>query len=122
MWLVSIESKFSAAHQLKGYPGECSGVHGHNFKVKVTVEAAVLKSVGFGMDFRKLNKILNEIIKRLDHKNLNELPEFGAVNPTAENIAKLIWTELKPKIKKSIKLKEVQIWESDTNSVTYYES
>jgi len=122
MWLVSTESKFSAAHQLKGYPGECSGVHGHNFKVKVTVEGTVLKGVGFGIDFRKLSGILNEVIKRLDHKNLNELPEFGAINPTAENIARLVWSELKYKIKDPIKLKEVQVWESDTNSATYYES
>jgi len=124
MWLISTESHFSAAHQLRGYQGECGGVHGHNFKVRVTVETNKLESVGFGVDFRELKLTLQNLTNKLDHKNLNELPEFKNVNPTAENIAKLIWEDLKRKIRDSIpkekvKLKEVRVWESDTNSVAY---
>ena len=121
MWLISTESHFSAAHQLRGYPGECGGVHGHNFKVKVTVETNELESIGVGVDFKELKLTLQKMTNKLDHKNLNELPEFKNVNPTAENIAKLIWKDLKREIKEKVKLKEVQVWESDTNSATYME-
>jgi 6-pyruvoyltetrahydropterin/6-carboxytetrahydropterin synthase len=121
MWLISVETHFSAAHQLRGYPGECSEVHGHNFKVKVTVESPKLKELGFGMDFRELKNILQATIKPLDHRNLNKLSEFKAINPSAENIAKFIWKKLAPQIPHPIKLKEVQIWESKGNTVIYYE-
>lgn len=123
MWLISTEANFSSAHQLRGYPGECSEVHGHNFKVKVTVETPKLQELGFGIDFRELKQMLQDVIKKFDHRNLNELPEFKDINPSAENIAKLIWDKLNSKLNtKNSKLKEVQVWESDTNSVCYYES
>ena len=123
MWLISTEAKFSAAHQLHGYSGKCEKLHGHNFKVKVTVEAYTLQEIGLGIDFKKLKVMLIDVIEKFDHCNLNELPEFETLNPTAENIAKLIWDNLNSKLKtQSSKLKEVQVWESDTNSVIYYES
>lgn len=132
MWLISTEANFSAAHQLRGYHGECNEVHGHNFRVKVTVETPELKDLGIGIDFRELKQMLMNVVKSLDHRNLNELPEFKNINPSAENIAKLIWDRLtrelisyliglSTKIKVDVKLKEVKVWESDTNSATYYE-
>ncbi|MCK4353385.1 6-carboxytetrahydropterin synthase QueD [candidate division WOR-3 bacterium] len=124
MWHISVEAQFSAAHQLKGYPGKCERLHGHNFKVKITVESKKLKPLGFVIDFKELKKILGKVIERFDHRNLNELPEFKTINPTAENIARVIYQSLKPEINPLAngKLREVQVWESDTNSVTYYES
>ncbi len=123
MWIISTEANFSAAHQLRGYPGECREVHGHNFRVKVSVQTSELKNLGFGMDFRELKQMFQKVLKKLDHRNLNELPEFKEINPTAENIAKYIWDKLNSKLKtQNSKLKEVQVWESDTNSVIYYES
>ncbi|MCK4307973.1 6-carboxytetrahydropterin synthase QueD [candidate division WOR-3 bacterium] len=122
MWIISTEAHFSAAHQLRGYPGECREVHGHNFRVKIAIQTSELKDLGFGMDFRELKQMLRDVIKKLDHRNLNEFPEFKEVNPTAENIAKYIWDSLNSKLKtQDSKLKEVQVWESDTNSVIYYE-
>lgn len=122
MWNISVETYFSAAHQLKGYPGDCSDIHGHNFRVKATVEAAKIESLGFGIDFKKLKKLINKVVKKLDHKNLNKLPQFKKDNPTAENIARFIYQDLSCQLKKNIKLKQVQVWESTANSVTYYES
>lgn len=127
MWCISTEACFSAAHQLKGYPGKCEKLHGHNFKIRVTVETNKLQDLGFGIDFKELKLMLQEVIKKFDHTNLNELPEFKDINPSAENIAKLIWDNLKSKLKThpsscETKLKEVQVMESDTNSVIYYES
>jgi 6-pyruvoyltetrahydropterin/6-carboxytetrahydropterin synthase len=96
----------------------------------VAVEASELGNLGFAMDFKELKVMLKECIKKFDHRNLNELPEFRNVNPSAENIAKLIWNDLKAKLESysnnaeipvTPKLKEVQVWESDTNSATYCE-
>lgn len=135
MWLISTEANFSAAHQLRGYHGECSEVHGHNFRVKVTVETPELKDLGIGIDFRELKQMLQDVLEKFDHRNLNELPEFKTINPSAENIAKVIWDNLTTKLKSQksdrgmlqraptdmLRLKEVQVWESDTNSASYYE-
>ncbi len=122
MWVISTETYFSAAHHLRGYPGECREIHGHNFKVKVTVQTQKLTNLGFGIDFKELKRILKDVLKKLDHHNLNELPEFETLNPSAENIAKYIWDRLNPKLKtQNSKLKEVQVWESETSSATYYE-
>jgi 6-pyruvoyltetrahydropterin/6-carboxytetrahydropterin synthase len=130
MWLISTEAHFSAAHQLREYPGECERQHGHNFKVRVAVRASELGNLGFAMDFKELKAMLKEGVKKFDHRNLNELPEFKNVNPSAENIAKLLYNDLKAKLESysskaeipvTLKLKEVQVWESDTNSATYCE-
>ena len=99
MWLISTEAKFSAAHQLHGYSGKCEKLHGHNFKVKVTVETHTLQEIGLGIDFKELKVMLIDVIEKFDHCNLNELPEFETLNPTAENIAKLIWDNLNSKLK-----------------------
>lgn len=119
MWLITTETKFSAAHHLRGYPGECREIHGHNFRVQITVASTKLKKEGFIMDFRGLKRELNEVVSYFDHKNLNELPEFKKINPSAENISKIIWKRINVKIKSPVKLKEVRVWESDTNFAAY---
>lgn len=121
MWFISTETKFSAAHHLRGYPGECREIHGHNFKVQITVASTKLKKEGFVMDFRGLKQELNEVVKYFDHRNLNELPEFKKINPSSENIAKIIWERVSKNIKSPIVLKEIKVWESETNSVIYQE-
>ncbi|MDD5530077.1 MAG: 6-carboxytetrahydropterin synthase QueD [bacterium] len=121
MWNITTETHFSAAHHLDGYHGKCCGMHGHNFKVSITVEAKKLKKEGFGMDFRVLRQKLEEVVNCFDHKNLNELPEFKKINPSAENIAKTIWGRMNKKLDKSVKLKEIKVWESEKNLVTYCE-
>lgn len=118
MYKIFVEDRFSAAHQIKGYKGECEKLHGHNFKVKVTVEMDKLNELGMGMDFREIKKILKKIIDKLDHTFLNELPQFKSCNPTAENIARYIFGELKHNLPA---LQEVKVWESDTSGVSYSE-
>ncbi len=119
MYKIFVEDRFSAAHQIKGYKGQCEKLHGHNFKVKATVEIDKLNELGMGMDFREIKKQLKKIIDKLDHTFLNELPQFKSCNPTAENIAKYIFLEMKKNLKS---LSEVQVCESDTSSVSYSEN
>ncbi len=122
MYELMIESQFSAAHQLRGYKGKCEGLHGHNWRVQVTVSSEKLNDVGMAMDFHDLKEMTNEVISSLDHSFLNEVFPFTEKNPSSENIAKWIYDLIKKKIKKKqCNMSSVTIWENETSSATYYE-
>ena len=76
MYIVSIKTGFSASHRIRGYKGNCSRLHGHNYTVEVNVEADTVNNIGMCIDFRELKKFSNTIISGLDHKNLNDNPVF----------------------------------------------
>ena len=116
MYSIKVEANFSAAHNLRGYKGKCEELHGHNWKVELVVEKAELDKTGMVLDFKYLKHKLYVVLEKLDHKYLNNLAYFKKVNPTSENIAKYIYTGLKPKI---LNLKSVTVWESDNCSATY---
>lgn len=118
MYSVKVEADFSAAHNLKGYRGKCEELHGHNWRVEVTVTKNVLDKTGMVLDFKYLKMKLNEVLEKLDHKYLNNISYFKKINPTSENIARYIYDCLKSKI---ATLKSVIIWENSTNSATYDE-
>ena len=118
MFEVSVEASFSAAHYLREYKGKCENMHGHNWKVKVVYKAKKVDKQGMVIDFTILKNALNKILMEVDHKVLNDLPYFKKANPTSENIAKYIYEKLKTK---SLKLKAVSVWETDTSCAKYYE-
>jgi 6-pyruvoyltetrahydropterin/6-carboxytetrahydropterin synthase len=118
---LSVESSFSAAHQLRGYKGVCKDVHGHNFYVKVTVRVKKLNAIGIGIDFLDLNNDIANFIKQLDHKNLSELEQFRKINPTSENLAIWLYNGLCKRVNsKNVKLVKVQVKESSQFTATYY--
>ena len=120
MYEVTIIKSFSSAHLLAQIGGKCEELHGHNFKVEVTVSAPDLKESGLLIDFRVVKKWLGEILDQMDHKYLNELPFFSGINPSAENIAKYICEEMEQKVKTSgVNVARVKIWESENAAVTY---
>ena len=123
MFELSVEVSFSAAHQLRGYKGKCENMHGHNWKVQVSVMAENLNNIDIAIDFHDLKRMAREIIAPLDHAYLNDLFPFTEKNPSSENIAKWIYDSLKKKIQEeNIRVSAVTVWESDTASATYYES
>jgi 6-pyruvoyltetrahydropterin/6-carboxytetrahydropterin synthase len=100
--------------------GKCEELHGHNFRVEVTVAAPELNSSGILIDFRDVKKWLQEILDSLDHKHLNDLLFFNQINPSSENIAKYIWQGMKFKAKLAeVKVVRVKVWESENAAVTY---
>ncbi len=129
---VSRKASFNAAHRLyrpdwsdeKNYAvfGKCNnpGYHGHNYDLIVSVTGAIDEETGFVIDLKVLKDLIKEEVEEaLDHKNLNkDVPEFKELNPTAENIAVVIWNKLKPHIEKSKEL-EVVLYETPRNFVTY---
>lgn len=120
MYEVSIIKSFPAAHLLAEIGGKCEALHGHNFKVEITVAAEELNSNGLLIDFRFLKKHLNDILEKMDHKHLNELKCFAGINPSAENIARYICEKMDSKVKAGgVTMVKVKIWESENAAVTY---
>jgi len=122
MFELTIETSFSAAHQLRGYKGRCERLHGHNWKIQVHVTAERLNEIDIAIDFQELRRLTEEVIAPLDHSILNEIFPFTEKNPSSENIAKWIYDSLKKKINDdNIQLSGVTVWESEMSSATYYE-
>ena len=121
MYTVSIEKSFSAAHFIQDYPGACARLHGHNYKLVITVEADKLDDLGMAIDFHELKNITNNVVEMLDHQNLNELDFFSHQNPTAENISRFVYFRLQEDLPAYIRLKEVTVVESEGCTVKYTE-
>lgn len=115
MFEVMVRLTFSAAHRVEDYPGNCERLHGHNWSVEIFVRKRKLDGLGMVVDFRKLKEIAKKTVSKLDHAYLNELPEFKKKNPTAENIAKLIFD----RVSNEIKLSKVSVYESEGTVATY---
>lgn len=118
MFELKVQGSFSAAHQVKGYPGDCSGVHGHTYRVTIKIRKHRLGKLGMAVDFRRVHTLLKGVLKKLDHKNLNTLAFFKKHNATAEWIAVYIHHEMKKKI---ASLRSVTVWEGLDDAVTYQE-
>lgn len=122
MFELMIETNFSAAHQLRGYKGECEKLHGHNWKVHVHVVAERLNEIDIAIDFHEIKRLADEVVAPLDHVFLNEIFPFTEKNPSSENIAKWVYDSLKKKINgDNARLSAVTVWESETSSATYFE-
>lgn len=120
MYHLKIQSNFAAAHNLLNYQGDCENLHGHNWKVEVTVATQNLDSAGLGIDFKTLKRHTNDILDRLDHKYLNDLDFFKGISPSSEHISRYIYDALESELKVSdVVVEEVTVWESDNACATY---
>ena len=120
MYQITVEQHFESAHSLRGYQGKCEALHGHRYRVVVKISSTKLNDIGLAYDFTDLKKHLREIIARFDHFNLNEVPPFDKINPSAENIATTIYNELKPKLAGTpVSLDSVEVWESPEQGAAY---
>ncbi len=112
---------FEAAHRLADYPGKCSRLHGHNWRVEVTVAGTELDGLGMLIDFRVLKQEVGRIIETLDHFYLNEIEAFRDQNPTAENIARYVYRELAGRLPAGVAATQVKVWESPHSAAVYRE-
>jgi len=120
MFEVTIIKSFSAAHLLAEIGGKCEELHGHNFKVEVTVGAPDLNTEGILIDFRLVKKWLKDILDEMDHQHLNDLPFFKGRNPSSENIAYYVYKEMQAMVKEAeVRVLQVKVWESENAAVTY---
>ncbi|MEK7408601.1 MAG: 6-carboxytetrahydropterin synthase QueD [Acidobacteriota bacterium] len=122
MFELSVEESFAAGHALRGYRGKCENVHGHNYKVEVTLEGERLDAAGLLVDFVELKRLLRELIEPLDHRFLNDVPPFDECNPTAENMARYFYEEVAKGLARReppVRVARVKIWETDTTTASY---
>lgn len=129
---VSRKAHFNAAHRLyrpdwdfernQEVFGKCNNpqYHGHNYELIVSVTGPIDPETGYVIDMKDLKDLIkSEVEEHMDHKNLNEqVPEFRQLNPTAENIAVVIWNRLRPHIAQNCDL-EICLYETPRNFVTY---
>ncbi len=121
-YLLSVVTDFSASHILEGHPGKCSHLHGHNWSVEVEVEARKLDRLGMAIDFAELKAATRQIVATMDHRHLNDLPEFAGINPTAEHVAGAIYQALRVWLDgHHARLTAVTVWETAHARVRYTE-
>ncbi len=121
MYKIKVLSHFSGAHRLRYLHGKCEELHGHNWKVEVSVASNRLNKEGVVIDFNMLKQKVEKVLEPLDHTYLNDLPHFSGREPSSENIAKYVFDRLRGELKgRQVVLKEVTAWESETSCATYF--
>jgi 6-pyruvoyltetrahydropterin/6-carboxytetrahydropterin synthase len=121
MYQITVTSHFAGAHRLRYLHGKCENLHGHNWKVEVSVVSKRLNKEGVVIDFKILKKKMEEVLSQLDHTYLNELPYFSKREPSSENIARYIFERMKEELKAyPATLRKVSAWESETACATYF--
>jgi len=120
MYELKIVTRFAAAHRLTMVGAKCENMHGHNWRIEVFVKGEKLDEGGVLVDFGEVKKHVAAIMKLLDHRYLNELAPFRDCQPSSENIAFLIATELQQRIDHpGVRVSRVSAWESDDACATY---
>jgi 6-pyruvoyltetrahydropterin/6-carboxytetrahydropterin synthase len=126
MYELRIKVEFPAAHHLEGYPGDCARPHGHNWGLEVFARSRKLDSIGLALDFRTLKGAAKELVAAWDHQDLNTLPDFKNINPSAEQIAKLAFDRLSRTVNSKDSqggetwIEKVTIWENERCSASYF--
>lgn len=116
MFELTVEDTFDAAHALRGYDGPCENLHGHTWKVKVFLQGSELNKIGLLEDFKNIKKCLKTILDKFDHTNLNDLDLFQKINPSSENLSKIIYEKMKKNLNN---VSKVTVFESPTTSASY---
>jgi len=118
---LMIETHFAAAHSLRDYPGDCARLHGHNWRVELYVECSKLDALGLAVDYKILKHELKEVLAAWDHYNLNDIPPFDVINPSSENVARVLYEEMAGRLDNDrIRVARIVIGETCTARVTYW--
>ncbi len=123
MYLVSVQAHYDSAHYLRHYQGKCERLHGHHYVIEVALMADELNRAGIAYDFVDVKRHLRELADRLDHENLNDLPPFTELEPSAENQARYFYDELKRRLPAGMgeALVYTRVWETPTQWAQYSE-
>ena len=111
MYRVLVKRHFDAAHALRGYRGKCENLHGHRWEIVVCAQREDLDHLGMAVDFGVLKRALDGVLKGLDHTCLNEVLPFDAMNPSSENIARVVYEQMEARLP-DVQLVFVEAWES----------
>ena len=117
MFELKAQMYFSAAHHLLNYDGVCENQHGHNWLVEAYVQGTELDKSNILVDYKVIKKNLKEVLDYLDHKDINELPEFKEISPSSEMLAGFIYERMKEKIPQ---ISKISVWETSTSCASYW--
>jgi 6-pyruvoyltetrahydropterin/6-carboxytetrahydropterin synthase len=118
MYFIRVEDTFSAAHYITNFSGKCESLHGHNYRIRVSVGGKELDKGGMLVSFESLKEDLADIIKELDHCLLNELKEFSDGNPSSERIAFYVYNKMQKK-QPDNKIIRVEVFENESAMAAY---
>jgi 6-pyruvoyltetrahydropterin/6-carboxytetrahydropterin synthase len=121
MFEVSVEKTIACAHRLFGYDGPCEALHGHNYRILISFTGEDLDQFGMLVDFGDIKAAFYRVLDSLDHTYLNDLPEFRTLSPSAENIARYVFVEMKKTPFPRARLGKVSVWETPTQMASYEE-
>lgn len=123
MFVVTVQAHYDSAHFLRNYKGKCERMHGHRYVVEVALATEELDRAGIAFDFVDVKRELRAIADYLDHENLNELPPFDVLEPSAEEQARWIYQELGRKLPERMRtaVLYVKVWETPTQWAMYSE-
>ena len=121
MFRISKDFTFSAGHAIRGHEGGCENLHGHNYKVRIHLEAAKLDELGMVMDFADLKAMAAQILGPFDHRVINDIPPFDERNTTAELLAEYIYREIESRLSETarVAVSRVEVWENDTSGAVF---
>lgn len=119
MFTLVVKQQISAAHRLRGYPGACERIHGHNYRITASVSGNELDQLGMVLDLTRLQTILMDCLGQFDHRIINDVAPFDALNPTSENLARYIFQWLQSRLPGEVEVRSVEVAETDEISVIY---
>lgn len=120
LYEVTVETTFSASHQLRNYKGKIEPLHGHNFRVQASVACRELDTLGLVVDFLELEALLRGVLAPYDHRHMNDLPPFDEVNPSTENMARYFFERLQEALApRKLEVRRVRVWEAPAYSASY---
>ncbi len=123
MYEIRVKGNFDSAHFLRDYKGRCARMHGHTWEVELALRGDSLNEAQLLVDFHDVKKILDEKLRRFDHRCLNDISPFDQLSPTSENIAREIYDQLVPELKAlapQAQLIWVRVSESPFTGALYY--
>jgi len=123
MFVVSVQAHYDSAHFLRNYHGKCERLHGHRYIVELALATDTLDQAGLAFDFVDVKRHLRELSESLDHQNINDLPPFDELEPSAENQARWFYEELKGRLpaRMAEAVLYVKVWETPTQFAQYSE-
>jgi 6-pyruvoyltetrahydropterin/6-carboxytetrahydropterin synthase len=121
VWEIRTETVVAAAHRLRHTSGEGERLHGHNWRIQAVVRARDLDPTGWVLDFNQVAAVLREVVEPYEHAFLNDIAPFDDLNPTAENLARVVAEALASRLDDArVRVARVEVWENDLCAATYF--
>jgi 6-pyruvoyltetrahydropterin/6-carboxytetrahydropterin synthase len=121
MHTIFKDFSFAAAHAIRGHTRGCQNLHGHNYRVRVHLQAGELDELGMVLDFADLKAMMQEILGPFDHRVINDIPPFDQRNTTAELLSRYVFEEVERRLsgQERVRVARVEVWENDTSCAIF---